>query len=405
MKLILFLTTLFILPEFAFSQTDFRKGFAITNTKDTLTGLIDFKSGFRSYKFCDLKVPGDREVTRYTPGELSGFGFISDKHFESREITGKDQLVKKVFLEVLVKGYASLYRYEDQFFIAKDSLFLHPLVDEVKERMVNGTLVLTHSNRHIATMNMLMSDCAVLQNKIQQLKLNENSLTTLVEKYNTCKGGITKTYKADQPWIKVMPGIVGGLNISKLKFQTGLRHLDGSFNAFRSSIAGISLEVLSPRLSGRLSVQVAALYLKSNYNLFTSTADADNPSVARRDYVAINLTQLKIPFGFKYSFPERKITPYFGLGPSFTYHLRTRSYWSEELEAYNEILTTNTEALSIRNHQIGIWGSVGVTSPLNKWMSFSIEARIENTNGILGSTNLSHSRVTNFQVLMGLRTR
>jgi hypothetical protein len=69
---------------------------------------------------------------------------------------------------------------------------------------------------------------------------------------------------------------------------------------------GISLDVLSPRFSERISLHGDFLYLTSkyyNYSLF------DNGFSAKRDYVTIELQQFKIPIGFRYTFPKRNFTP------------------------------------------------------------------------------------------------
>jgi hypothetical protein len=396
----------FLIPEFCFSQTDFRKGYVITNVRDTLFGLVDYREGFNSYKSCDFKEGKNQTAITYGPGSLIGYGFVNDRIYESKELTLTDQQPQTVFIEVLIKGIVSLYKFESTYWIKKDSEKLYQLINEKKETYLDDKLVLKYSNQHIGILNMLMFDCAELKPAIQKVTLSEKILTSLVEDYNRCRGESGVVYKEKKPWTKALIGMTGGINISKLEFTSDLGrydHLTGSFETSKSPTIGISLDILFPRISESISFHSDFLYLTSRYYYYSVF---DNNSAVLRNYVTIELQQMKVPIGFRYTFPERKVTPYINFGLSGTIHLNSSSTWIQEAESNNVVETFTTEALSIKKNQFGLWGGVGALMSIGKKLTVFSELRFERTDGISVVPQAElNSKIRNFQVIIGIRTK
>lgn len=396
------------IAEFSFSQTDYRSGYVITNARDTLFGLVDYREGVKAYQSCDFKNSKEQTSITYEPGDIIGYGFENDKIFESREILIKDQPSRIVFFEVIVRGLASLYKFEEMYFVNKSDSGLHVLNNEIKEVFIDGKRVLKRTNQHIGTLNIFLFDCAEIRARIQKIRLDEKELTNLIEDYNGCKGISSTTFKAKKPWVKVIVGVEGGINISKLNFDTspGYEHLTGDFEVSNSPMIGVSLDILSPRISERISFHGDILYLTSryyNYSVF------NNSFSSNRNYVTVELQQIKIPIGFRYTFPKRNFTPYFNMGISSTIHLSSNSKWVQELESNSVVLTYNNEALTIKQNQLGLWGGLGVLKSINNKLMAFIELRYEQTDGIShNSFDIQadlKSKISNFQVIIGIRTK
>jgi hypothetical protein len=407
MKRLIILITLICIAEFSFSQTDYRKGYVITNSYDTLYGLVDYRENDKAYVSCDFKVSKGQNTIAYEPGSIIGYGFENDKFFQSKEISIRNQPSQVVFLEVIVRGFVSLYKFEDTYFIEKGNNGLQQLINETNEVVVKGRRVLKNTNQHISTINMLVFDCAEIRTRVQKLRLSEKELTNLIEDYNRCKGESSVSFKAKKPWTKAIIGVTGGLNASQLNFKTNLgnEHLAGVFERSKSPMIGVSLDILSPRLSERISFHGHLLYLTSryyNYTLYTTSS-----SVAR-NYVTIELQQLKVPIGIRYTFPKREFTPYFNAGISSTIHLSSNSKWVQELESNSVVNTNENEALTIKNKQFGLWGGCGVLKSVNNKLNAFLELRYEQTDGIepfaVDSKGLN-SKISNFQILIGIRTK
>lgn len=398
---------LICIAKLGFSQTDFRKGYVITNAGDTLFGLVDYREKTKAYRSCDFKTSKSQNAITYDPANIIGYGFENDKFFQSREISIINQPAQIVFLEVIVRGLVSLYRFDDAYFVEKGNSGLQQLTNEAKDVFIDGKRVLKNTNQHIVTINMLVFDCAEIRERVQKIRLEERALSKLIEDYNQCKGEPSVTFKAEKPWTKVVIGMTGGSNISQLNFEDipGYKHLVGDFEVSKSPMIGVSFDILSPRLSERISFHGDLLYLISKY--YSHTLYNSGFSI-ERNYVTIELQQLKVPIGIRYTFPERKFTPYFNAGVSGTIHLSSNSRWVRELESNSVVNTYVNDALVIKNKQLGLWGGCGVLKSINDKLNSFFELRYEQTDGIVQSpVDLLgfNSKISNFQVLIGIRIK
>ncbi|MBX2957052.1 MAG: PorT family protein [Cyclobacteriaceae bacterium] len=349
----------------------------------------------------------DQNVITYDPTHILGYGFEDDKVFQSREVFIKDQQPKIVFLEVIVRGLASLYKFEKIYFIEKNDSGPQQLVNETKEVFVDGMKVLKSTNQYINTINNLLLDCPDIQAKLQRTKLEEKDLVSLIKDYNTCKGKPSLMFKSKKPQVKALIGVIGGVNISEISFEafSGFEYLTSDFDLSISPMLGVSLNLLFPRVSERISLQTDIILLSSKYYNYTLI---ESLSSAERNYVTIELKQLKIPIGVRYTFPRRAFTPYFNLGVSSTLNLAgSDSEWVREVESNGVVNTTTNKALVFSQNQFGIWGGLGVSKGIRKLNAF-VELRYEQTNGIVSSSEFTQrdlrSTISNAQIAIGLRT-
>src|SRR5882672_2033434 len=115
MKL-LSLLLLSLVSSALYSQ-DFRKGFIITPQNDTVRGYISYREGLRAHKVCNFKASLKQDVVKYEPTQLKGYGFENNAYFASRLAEVRDSVYEQAFLEVLVKGKATLYKYDYFYFL------------------------------------------------------------------------------------------------------------------------------------------------------------------------------------------------------------------------------------------------------------------------------------------------
>jgi len=408
MKRLVLTITIFCIARFGFSQTDYRSGFIINNAGDTLFGLIDYRETSKTYKSCDFMVSKGGNAVAYGPGSIIGYGFKNDKFFQSRELSIKNQPPQTVFVEVIVRGAVSLYKFEETYLVEKGSNGLEQLTNEAREVFVDGKRVVKYTNQHIATLNILLFDCAEIRARVQKIRLFEKDLTRLIEDYNQCKGSSSATFKAKKPWTKLIIGVAAGGNMSTLDFfdtDFGYSHLAGTFESTNSPMIGISFDVSSPRLAERVSLNVDLLYLTSKYYNFTLN---NSGSSVERNYVTIELQQFKVPIGIRYTLPKRAFTPYFNGGLSGTIHVGSSSKWVQEVESFGVVNTNRKQPLTMTDKQLGIWGGLGVLKPINNNLNAFLELRYEQTNGIVPFSidpQALNSKISNFQILIGIRSK
>jgi hypothetical protein len=396
-----------VITNFALAQADFRKGYIVNNAGDTLTGFIDYRENAKAFQSCDFKDSKSQIITAYSPKEIKGYGFLHDKIFESRKIAISET---PVFLEALVKGPANLYTFKGTFWLEKGGSDLQQLTNEARETYVDGQKILKNSNQYIATINMLLNDCPDLRSSIQNVSLRERSLTNLIEKYNKCKGATIVAFKSEKPWAVLKAGITGGLNISHLSFQekySKWEYLHGSFEQSTVPLFGISLNLISPRISERFSLQTDALYSSPKYIHDTFY---DRSTNTQENHVVIELQQLKVPISIRYTLAEKDVTPYFNFGISNTFHLSSSSTLESKtvVKQTNQTFSSKGEAFLMKKTQFGFWAGIGLQKSLGSKLAGFFELRYEQTNGIVSiqqQQNYLKSKITNFQLSIGIRMK
>ncbi|MDN3641854.1 outer membrane beta-barrel protein [Lutimonas halocynthiae] len=386
-----------------YSQNDFRKGYIITNEKDTINGLVDYREGNTKYKTCYFKLDENEDLTNYDSNQILGYRYIDDKVFVSKEVTKENNAKGNGFFEILTRGNVLLYRYFGTFYIQKEDEKLHELTNEPVKYYIDGKEYIKNSNRHIAVLSYLLSDCPSIKDKISKVKYSERQLTELIEAYNKCSGQASISFKEGKPWFKTHFGLSIGYNFSKLNFSSDLNnteYLTSGFDYANSIMPGLYFDFLSPRIHERIAVHVGLAYLSSTYTSNSKIESYTN----ERNYITMDLEQLKIPLGFKYVFSEKNITPYINLGISSTIILESSFSWIQELENNNVVQTYDRESIFIDDNQLGFWGGIGIKKSIKNKLSGFIEMRYERTSGV--SINIAdsslHDNITNFQILIGL---
>jgi hypothetical protein len=237
----------------------------------------------------------------------------------------------------------------------------------------------------------------------QKINLEEGALTKLVESYNQCKGESGIVFKAAKPWKKVILGVNAGVNVSQLSFGTylGYEYLEGDFEVSKSLMFGLSLDALSPRLSERVSVHADVFYLAPQYYHYNQLSIG---STVQTNYVTIDLQQLKIPLGLRYTSPVRSITPFINAGLSSTLQLKSNTDWVQEIESNGVVEIYEPAAYQITQNQFGVWGGGGLVRPISDKLSAFLELRYERSIGVAKSTTEPQAQVGNFQIIIGIRT-
>ena len=171
------------------AQTDFKPGFIINNSNDTIYGMIDYRGSLLMGHTCTFKT-SDNAITNYFPNDILGYRFIDGKYFVSREIEGQ-----RVFLEYLIKGMLNIYHLRDKdgdhYFLDKEDVTLVKIPYEESIRHIEneegyyGKDVYYQSRQHFGVLSHYMQDAPDIQKKIAAIKKPEHkSLIKLAENYH-----------------------------------------------------------------------------------------------------------------------------------------------------------------------------------------------------------------------------
>jgi hypothetical protein len=177
--------------HFAIAQHGFQDGFLLTHSLDTVHGLVRFSGKADVPTPCLFKPNKKAAPKEIYPGTVHGFCTSKGAYFYTRSIGKSDD----VFLEALVKGHVSLFRFGEIYFIEKADSAFFELSDELEVVMVEGQRQEQKSRNYTRMLSLLMNDCPEASKKAPTVPLKEKHLVGLVQVYNRCRGAESELFR------------------------------------------------------------------------------------------------------------------------------------------------------------------------------------------------------------------
>lgn len=279
------------------AQSDFREGYYIKLTGDTVFAKIDFKTTAKKYESCLVK-EGNTERA-FLPQQIKAYGFINDR-FYSSEISDSS------FVEVLVLGAIDLYGSVDKFLLKKDNkLYTLESFKEITD--VKEAKIVVEKSKWRGILAYLISDCLKDSGKqVERIKFKERDLTELILKYNDCKGENNQEIKKNLPWTKFEYGITVGFFRTKLynnRYSYLYNKYKEKYHDFSPAI-GFSLNISSPRIVQNVDFQTGLVFAKYQFSGLYVIKELNEETYYDSYF---EYSKLSIPANIKYSFPERKV--------------------------------------------------------------------------------------------------
>ena len=298
-------------------QTDYRPGYFISNTSDTVHGLVDYRGDIRNSKVCSYKKDEGSEVQTFNPGEIKAYRYNDGKFYISRVIKTPTE-EKKVFVEYLLNGVVDLFYYADGFgghyLIELPDGKLTELIKEEKLVYIEGKGDhLKQTNKHIGLLKVALADCPEIQKQIEEVDLSHKSLISLTKQYHDykCDGEKCIIYEKKMPVLKVRFAPLLGISVSDFNFFENdfltAFDFDNSFSPTIGFLFNFSLQ----RLNEKLSFQIGAEVSRNYYYSFQMIEE--NYREWYYDY-HIHTMLLNPDFAFKYTYPKGKIRPTISIG-------------------------------------------------------------------------------------------
>lgn len=356
MKVLLTLTTLLFsfCLQLSFSQSDFRKGYIVTLSNDTILGEIRYGENHKDHLFCQFR--NDLGVKIYYPIEIKGYGYKNDKSFTS-------QIISNNFVEILAEGELSLYKLEDDFYFKKgdELLKLEPSIGKFN---VTLPIVLWKSQ-----LSEWVSDCRNIKNDLESLEPKASDLKRFTNKYNSCKSLSMRSKKTIKPWSIVKLGFSSGISLSTItnnkieeSFYTSI---PDSYLGFSYSF-GLLFGISPPGVSERLFLNAEINYVKSGFSqtieLFEQQARTINKS-------EVELSYIQVPIYYNYRLWNSRYPLCLHLGLFFTNsinvysNLNTTTYVENNLQSIeNEVIYPHTYKFTL-----GPLGGVSVQKEFSKF--------------------------------------
>lgn len=340
------------------AQSHFIPGFIIDNSRDTQTYLIDFSS----FDKCIIKNQNESVIIK--PSEIYGFGFKDNKFYKS-------QVLKDTFVEVLVDGGSSLYKYKNTYIIE--------MTDKQVYRFENlGVVKVTYGeksffvedNKWRGLLKYLMKDGPELTEFIDKMKFSEKDFKSAVTQYNDFKNLTYHTYKDKLKSIAIHTGL--GLGVSLDKMHLDIQNLDYNFPIdFKSLnfLPYLSFEIYSPKEQSKTSLLVETHF---KFYSFSSDRKIGYTAFDRNVNTKMKFNQLTIPLLLKQQLIDKRIglSLVGGLNVDFIAH-QSSKVTNEDCyctsPAY-KVNRSNDMAYHFRPFQIGYMAGIVLTKRLSKSM-------------------------------------
>ena len=312
MKLKQILIIAFLSPiNCLYAQPDYRQGYVISNSNDTLYGKIAYRKDKRMSQICKFKTQ-ERKIVKYTPNDIAAYRFLDSKYFVSREVSDK-----KVFLEYLVKGLVNIYYFRDGrntnlYYIEKEDMPLTALLYKEGYDIIDGKQSFYTTNTHKKTLYSYMYDAPEVQKPINLMtKPEHRDLIKLAEDYHRAvctDDSPCIVFAKKQPLVKLDVDVVGGMTYYTYTTEEYNGPFDYTTKHHSSSTftGGVLLNFWMPRANERWYLRTGMLFAKYDARLFDFYEDD------------LRLTY-KFPFMLEYAYPKWVISPKVALGTTLYY--------------------------------------------------------------------------------------
>ncbi len=353
---------LFVLVLLSLTSTlpgQFKPGYIIGNNNDTTYGYIKYEGSALNCDHCRFMSMPDSSEHVYSPGEIKAFRFQGSKYFMTATIKENDGS-KKVFLEWMVKGRASILSYNSlnmktRFFFLPENDTLTELVNTTKTIMRKDEksthtqdILYEHSqNEYIGTLLYYLRDCPSITNNIQTTALSSGSLIKIAKKYQekTCPGTECELFEDKDRSLRVEAGASLSYMFSQLRLNNDVLEkvpLTGSVG-FGIGVNISNLPLVSPKFS--FSARMDYYSLTYSYDISTYS-----------DNRFCSVKYLRIPWQINYTFSYKKFSPYIALGVSTNMRFGYKEYDKGLVNLVTEHYSYN-EGMS--DFQIGLDAGLG----------------------------------------------
>lgn len=346
-KITLCCLVLFIPVLSIFSQANFKEGYIITNTNDTVYGLIDFRTDYSNAEQCKFKINEASSPTIYRPGEIEGYRFKTEGKYYISKTIKIDSVRSEVFLEFLVKGMMNLYYFPKGsgyfFFENMDGTMV--AITKTADKIIDNSHV-SVDNRFKGVMTYVFRDCTPIATQTSQARFGKGPMIKYTKKYHNlmCESGescivFENDYK--KKFTKFGYNVFTGAEYNKLI----LTAIQPTEVVSISPVIGVGADISSPRLTKSIY-----LFAQASLSRIEGSYDFIEFKVNKFNYEFSSLKS-NIDFGVRYCYPKGNVRPTLSVAYDFCNFPTLKSKY-----IYNDVTTINYKLpkKSNRSFSIGI---------------------------------------------------
>lgn len=368
-----------------------KEGYIITNNNDTIKGYIAFKGTMNNCLECSFRENATDKITTYLPGDIQGYKFVPGKYYITREID-MDGTPKKVFMEWLIKGKVSILIYTHsavnmRYFVEQSNGALHELSNTEQKKIIDNTEYIIDKKEYIGTLKNDLIDCPEMFPKIENAKLNSQSLISIVKQYHTltCNNQECIVFEDKNRQLHVSIGATGAYYNSQINVKKSVAN---NFNLSRSWGYGLVFNFSNlPIIAPNFSLQTNIEYYNNTYSYQLDDNLLLHPNgdfvLYPNNYLFLNADLLRIPLSLKYSFTFNKFRPFISAGFTNYYRVAYRVLFPE----LTHYISSGASYKTISSYQFGLHATIGVDYEIIPHWSIGFNAGYEHGYFFFGSVN------------------
>jgi len=368
MKQVCFLITLILIAIGASGQNSY---YETDNVFVSGVKILEEKN-FNNFHRCQIYSEG--KFTEYTPYQVKRYRLKDGPEYYARdiEISGTTH---RVFLELLVKGKATLFFFGDRqknlFFLEKDSLFFSLIPDNTSK----ADTILS------ASLKEFTADCPDPGDAAGSVKYNRLYLSKFIDSYNNCTPLV---------FPEIRYGLMLGVGARKLVPSQDMSERALSYFDFKyegSLAAGAFINI--PVLVSDFSVQIELFYNKTSLSYTAGTDEV------KYDFQG-DIFALKMPLMLRYTHPSQaRLRPFVNGGLAFEYNIKnTLMMYQESLDGTTAVIPESDYSDYVKNMLFGVSAGGGVEYKLSPKHSVFIELRYDYLSGISAGSFLNSSELS-----------
>lgn len=299
--------------SFCLAQAEYKSGYYITLSGDTVRGLIDFRGDMYNAKSCVFKASEKSDAKEFLPGEIKAYRFNNGRLYESlpsAEPVRKDSLY---FYECLIRGEISVFFLRApnrDYYLVQDQTGRVTVAqnNEVTIYAAKGTPRITNSNQYKGIFTYYFREVPGMSDRVKRLPYSKEAIVNITKNFfeQTRNPYLIFEKKTDE-------------DVKKDKVKIGIGLLAYSGNSIYSVVAGTLRQVkgqtkgvgIAVEVSKRLTQTSERIYALGRVSYNKLSWEGDDRITSGDVHVGSDITDLKINGGFRYLTPNHQVRPYF----------------------------------------------------------------------------------------------
>lgn len=325
-----------LLPAASHAQQAFQPGYVLPLGADTLRGQVQPLGPQRGQRECVFRASAAASVT-YSPAQLRGYGFLPvGPQFRRGRVprTGADTTTTLRFQEVLAAGRATLlYASDDnanpRYFLQMAGAAAPTELRQLKRRLENeGRATIQTINQFQQVLLTSLSDCPALAPDIRRVRLGEDELVRLVQRYNTCvapAGTVLPPVAARKTRLTV--SVLAGVAFAqRLMLQSGYSYpqFNQTLTTPLTPVPGVQLTLRNARFSRHLGLELGAFLRRRDYQNTSPGRVINSFTVEDRTEAIYGTDVLSLPVTLSWEFGQGTLRPFVFGGANIELQLRAR---------------------------------------------------------------------------------